>query len=93
MGNGLLIAEYISIMKREINISLGYKKANILTLANLSKFHSDQKNFKEMAKDVVNYLDSLRRPEVSDPLHKWIGTYNPGCIGLSYNCTFGLIPE
>jgi integrase/recombinase XerD len=26
--------------------------------------------------DLLRYLDSLRRPEASDPLHKWIGTYN-----------------
>jgi integrase len=26
--------------------------------------------------DVMQYLDSHRRPEESDPLHKWIGTYN-----------------
>ena len=29
-----------------------------------------------MAEDVLLYLDSLRRPEASDTLHKWIGTYN-----------------
>jgi integrase/recombinase XerD len=34
------------------------------------------KNFKEMTReDILTYLDNLRRPEVSDPLHKWIGTY------------------
>jgi integrase/recombinase XerD len=26
--------------------------------------------------DVLQYLDSYRRSEESDPLHKWIGTYN-----------------
>jgi integrase len=26
--------------------------------------------------DVLEYLNSHRRPEESDPLHKWIGTYN-----------------
>jgi integrase len=26
--------------------------------------------------DVMQYLDGHRRPEESDPLHKWIGTYN-----------------
>ena len=25
---------------------------------------------------ILAYLDSLRKPEASDPLHKWIGTYN-----------------
>ncbi len=26
--------------------------------------------------DVLIFLDSFRKPEASDPLHKWIGTYN-----------------
>ena len=25
--------------------------------------------------DIIDYLDSLRKPEQVDPLHKWIGTY------------------
>lgn len=26
--------------------------------------------------DILSFLDSYRKPEVSDPLHRWIGTYN-----------------
>jgi integrase/recombinase XerD len=26
--------------------------------------------------DVISFLDSVRKPEISDPQHKWIGTYN-----------------
>ncbi|HEY9386705.1 MAG TPA: hypothetical protein VIP70_06675, partial [Nitrososphaeraceae archaeon] len=26
--------------------------------------------------DIVLFLESFRKPETSDPLHKWIGTYN-----------------
>jgi hypothetical protein len=26
--------------------------------------------------DILVYLNNLRKPEVSDPLHKWIGSYN-----------------
>jgi integrase/recombinase XerD len=26
--------------------------------------------------DILQYLDSFHRPEASDPLHKWIGSYN-----------------
>jgi integrase len=30
-----------------------------------------------MAKeDVLNYLNSLRKPELQDPTHRWIGSYN-----------------
>jgi integrase len=50
---------------------------NIHTIANLSKFHRNKVQFNEMTReDILLYLDSLRRPEGLDPLHKWIGTYN-----------------
>ena len=72
----LSLAEYITRVKREINISDGYRKSNIHTLTHLSKFYSNRRNFKGMARDdILLYLDSLRKPEVTDPLHKWIGTY------------------
>jgi integrase/recombinase XerD len=73
--NALSITEYNIASIRETNISIATKKANIETLVGLSEFLS-QKNFKEMTReDILAYLDNLRRPEVSDPLHKWIGTY------------------
>jgi hypothetical protein len=35
------------------------------------------KPFAEMTrKDIINFLDSFRKSEILDPLHKWIGTYN-----------------
>ncbi|HZD81402.1 MAG TPA: site-specific integrase, partial [Nitrososphaeraceae archaeon] len=44
------------------------------------KFHNDgddNKLFKQMSRDdILSYLDSLRKSEAADPLHKWIGTYN-----------------
>jgi integrase len=48
----------------------------IENLADLSKFHLNKKYFREMTgEDILLYLDSFRKPEASDPLHKWIGTY------------------
>ena len=76
-GNAIIIAEYINTAKREINISNNYRKSSMYTLVELSRFHSNKKNFKEMIReDILLFLDSLRRPEASDSLHKWIGTYN-----------------
>ena len=47
----------------------------VLTL--LSQFHNNQISFKEMAKEgILSYLNRLRKPEVDDPLHKWVGSYN-----------------
>jgi hypothetical protein len=35
------------------------------------------KPFKSITRDeVISFLNIVRKPESSDPLHKWIGTYN-----------------
>ena len=62
--NALIISEYVTEVKREVNVSTGYTKSIIQTLVDLSRFHSNKKNFKEMFReDLLLYLDSLRRPE------------------------------
>ena len=49
---------------------------NVVVLTKLCKFVS-QSDFREIKREeIILFLDSLRRPEASDPLHKWIGTYN-----------------
>lgn len=63
-------------MKTEINLSDHYKQDIIKLLCKISKYHN-KKSFKDMSrKDIISFLESLRKPEASDPLHKWIGTYN-----------------
>ena len=45
-------------------------------LTNLSKYHN-YKDFKDLTReDILSFLDSFRKSEPADPLHKWIGTYN-----------------
>ncbi len=74
--NALTIADYILSMKSEINPADSYRRDNILLLARFSIFHHN-KAFKRIIRDdVLLFLDSLRKPESVDPLHKWIGTYN-----------------
>ena len=74
--NALVICNYILAMKTEINLSDSYRMINLKTLGKFSNFHN-QKPFKQIAReDVLAYLDSLRKPESLDPMHKWIGTYN-----------------
>ena len=74
--NALDIAEYILAMKTETNLSDAYRTAIILTLSLLSRF-SKNKSFAHMTRDeILFYLDSIRKPDMLDPLHKWIGTYN-----------------
>lgn len=74
--NALTICEYIGVMKTEINLSNNYRKLTIRLLVQLSKFHN-QRPFNVMERDdILSFLDSLRKPESVDPLHRWIGTYN-----------------
>jgi integrase len=70
------IVSYILSMKTEINLSDSYRKDSIGLLTKFSRFHYN-KTFEQIVReDVLSFLDSFRRPETSDPLHKWIGTYN-----------------
>jgi hypothetical protein len=75
--NALTIVNYILSMKNEINLSDGYRKLNIYVFYSISKFFNNRKKYNELTRnDVMQFLESLRKPEESDPLHKWIGTYN-----------------
>jgi integrase len=77
--NTLTICDYISALKSEINPSDGYRKNNILLLCTFSIFfkNAKSKHFKNVTReDILSFLDSLRKIESLDPLHKWIGTYN-----------------
>lgn len=49
----------------------------IKILSKLSVF-TGNKPFSSMTRgtDVLSFLDSIRKPEGVDPMHKWIGTYN-----------------
>jgi len=74
--NALIISEYVMAMKTEINSSDNYRRDNIRILCTFSKYNKN-KPFKAVTRnDIISFLDSYRRPEAADPLHKWIGTYN-----------------
>src|SRR6266545_1597054 len=73
--NALVVAEYIIAMKREINPRLSYLRYTIQFLSELARTNSKQ--YKEMSdQDIYRYLDSNRKPDSQDSLHKWIGSYN-----------------
>jgi hypothetical protein len=74
--NALTIANYIISMKTEINPSTNYRKDSIQVFCQLSK-SCHYKSFKSLQReDILEFLDSYRKSEAVDPLHKWIGTYN-----------------
>jgi integrase len=74
------IVDYILVMKSEVNLSNSYKRDVIDILTNLSKHsnnNNNHKNFKDFNRnDILSFLDSFRKSETTDPLHKWVGTYN-----------------
>ncbi|HXX95931.1 MAG TPA: hypothetical protein VEL11_02280, partial [Candidatus Bathyarchaeia archaeon] len=73
--NAMIICNYIQSMKQELNLSDSYRGDVIIVLCNFSMFF--KKSFKEGTReDILSFLNSFRKPEALDPLHKWIGTYN-----------------
>ena len=76
--NALTICDYIiSSLRSETNPTDHYRKDVIILLYTFSTFFSNAKSFKEITRqDLLSFLDSFRKPESVDPLHKWIGTYN-----------------
>jgi len=74
--NAFTISKYVLAMIAEINPSTSYIENQIKTLCYLSD-SIKQKPFSKLTRDdILGYLDSHRRSEESDPLHKWIATYN-----------------
>jgi integrase/predicted nucleic acid-binding Zn ribbon protein len=74
--NALIVIDYIAAMKREVNLSINYRKSLIKLFGIFSKY-CNNRNFKDIKReDVISFLDSYRKTDITDPLHKWIGTYN-----------------
>jgi integrase/recombinase XerD len=75
--NSTYIVDFaINELKRENNTSISYVRINIYAIAQLAK-HNEKSDLKEFTKeDVLSYLDSLKKTETQDPMHKWIGTHS-----------------
>jgi integrase len=75
-NNALIISKYILSMKVETSLATNYKRTIISSLKLLSEFLSN-KPFIDMTRDdIINFLDSLRKDDSEDLMHKWIGSYN-----------------
>lgn len=63
-------------MKSEVNPSNNYRRDQIEVLTRLSKYN-DNKPFKDLIRsDIISFLETLRKTETHDPMHKWNETYN-----------------
>ena len=69
--NVLMIYDYVSSLLSEVNPSDYYRRDVIMLVCNLSIFFNNNKPFKEMTrKDLLSFLDSYRKTESADSLHK-----------------------
>lgn len=74
--NCLVIIDYILAFQTEVNPSDDYREVTIIRLKHLAERYNS-KLFQDMTRqDIIDYLDSFRKPESVDPQHQWVGTYN-----------------
>lgn len=79
-----IIIDFIHGCETEKNISPKSKQGYVDVLSKFSNFHNN-KHFKKVTRgDIIAFLNSFRKPEELDPLHKWIGTYNLYKVLLDY---------
>jgi integrase/recombinase XerD len=74
--NSAIISDYALIRKTEQNLSENYRSTTLSELIVFCKALRNKPFSKITRDDILSYLDSLRKPESIDPLHKWIGSYN-----------------
>ena len=76
-SNAKIIYDFIISEQNEFNIKESTKETKIKRIVNLSRFFDHKKLFYDMTKeDILDYLNSLRKPSSIDPTHKSIGTWN-----------------
>jgi integrase len=76
LKNITTICDHILAEQTEMNIKPSTAESKVKLLIWLSKYH-DHKPFEDMTKqDIVNYLNSNRKPVSIDPQQRWIGSYN-----------------
>ena len=74
--DAMIVMDYMISLNAETNPSEYYRRDIIKCLSKFCKHHR-KVNLKQLdRKDVLAFLDSLRKSEIADPLHRWIGTYN-----------------
>ena len=75
-ANSNQISKYMDAMQIEINPSETYKVLTFGIITNLSRYYKDKPFEKMKRDDIIGYLNSIRKTDDQDPMHRWIGTYN-----------------
>ncbi|MDW0243150.1 MAG: hypothetical protein QOD15_09075 [Nitrososphaeraceae archaeon] len=73
--NQKIINDYIQARKTETNLATSTQVVTSDTLNRFSRYV--KKNFNDVTRDdIILFLNSVRKSETQDAMHKWIGTYN-----------------
>ena len=75
-NNADILSRFIIYSKKERNNSRNTVMSFIDGIVYLENYHQ-HKDLEKMDKnDITSFLDSYRKSEAEDPLHRWINTYN-----------------
>jgi hypothetical protein len=68
--NATIICDYIIEEQTQMNLKESTKEGKMKVLIWLSNYFQNTKSYKQMTKqDILEYLNSLRRPVSEDPTH------------------------
>jgi hypothetical protein len=81
--NAELLCKFIASECNQCNIKLSTRLTHIKIICWFDRYLSHKDFLKLTRDDVVTYFMSLRKGELEDPTHRWIGTYNTRQIILS----------
>jgi len=82
-NNSTIIARYILSMRAETNLSDNHRRGVITSLKLLSEFTSSIPFLEMTREEILQYLDSLRKSDASDNLHRWVSTSRDPILNLS----------
>jgi integrase/recombinase XerD len=75
--NTSTIIDYIAAVRVEVNLSDNYRRDLIEVLSRFARYAGNKKSFKDITRnEIISFIESFRKTDAADPLHKWIGTYN-----------------
>ena len=76
LDNAKILYEFLITEQNYQNDKLSTKITPIKAICLFNQY-IHYKDFEKITKnDIMDYLNSLRKTELDDPNHKWIGTYN-----------------
>lgn len=83
LENAKIFYEFLIAQHNNQNVRFNTTFTYIKILSVFSEY-SYYKDFKKITKDdIIDFLNSIRKNDLEDPTHKWIGTYNTRHMILS----------